>query len=97
MRDSAETETKTMVKHEVKTDQKNGMSQQEKLRRERLASLTMNYRSMSNIEKYENQPAYMRRGVNISMDNQEQELSNLSFDKEKGLKENNSFIHDNVD
>ena len=97
VRDSAETETKTMVKHEVKTDQKNGMSQQEKLRRERLASLTMNYRSMSNIEKYENQPAYMRRGVNISMDNQEQELSNLSFDKEKGLKENNSFIHDNVD
>ena len=90
-------ETETVVKHKVKTEQKNEISQQEKLRRERLASLTMNYRSMSNIEKFENQPAYMRRGINISTDNQEQELSNLSFSKNNGISENNTFLHDNVD
>ena len=95
--DCADTQTQTIVKHKVQTDQKNDMSQQERLRRERLASLTMNYRSMSNIEKYENQPAYMRKGVNISMDNQEQELSNLSFNKNGGISENNTFLHDNVD
>ena len=90
-------QTETIVKHKVQTEQKNEISQQERLRRERLASLTMNYRSMSNIEKFENQPAYMRRGINISMDNQEQELSNLSFNKNNGISENNSFLHDNVD
>ena len=95
--DCADTETKTIVKPKVQTGQKNVMSQQERLRRERLASLTMNYRSMSNIEKFENQPAYMRRGINISMDDQEQELSNLSFNKNSGISENNSFLHDNVD
>ena len=95
--DCADTETKTIVKPKVQTGQKNVMSQQERLRRERLTSLTMNYRSMSNIEKFENQPAYMRRGINISMDDQEQELSNLSFNKNSGISENNSFLHDNVD
>ncbi len=90
-------ETETIVKHKVQTEQKNEISKQEKLRRERLTSLTMNFRSMSNIEKFENQPAYMRRGINISMDNQEQELSNLSFNKNNGISENNSFLHDNVD
>ncbi|MBO5848599.1 MAG: cell division protein FtsZ [Bacteroidales bacterium] len=90
-------ETQTAVKHEVKTSQDNEMSQQEKLRRERLSSLTMNYRSMSKIEKYENQPAYMRKGLNMSLDSQDQELSNYSFNKGKGISENNSFLHDNVD
>lgn len=90
-------ETQTIVRHEVQTEQKNDISQQERLRRERLASLTMNYKSMSNIEKYENQPAYMRRGVNISMDNQEQELSKLSFNRDNGISENNLFLHDNID
>ena len=90
-------ETQTAVKHEVKTEQKNEMSPQEKLRRERLSSLNMNYRSMSDIEKYENQPAYMRKGLNMSHDSQDQELSNYSFNKGKGISENNSFLHDNVD
>ncbi|MBR4155930.1 MAG: cell division protein FtsZ [Bacteroidales bacterium] len=94
-RDSSETQT--VVKHDVKTVQKDDLSQQEKLRRERLSSLTMNYRSMSNIEKYENQPAYMRKGLNMSQDSQDQELSNYSFNKGKGISENNSFLHDNVD
>ena len=95
--DCADTETKTIVKPKVQTGQNNVMSQQERLRRDRLASLTMNYKSMSNIEQFENQPAYMRRGINISMDSQEQELSNLSFNKNSGISENNTFLHDNVD
>ena len=87
------TETQTMVKHEVKTERE--LSQQEIVRRQRLASLS-NF-AMSEIEHLENQPAYMRRKTNTTDNNEEQELSNFSFDKRKGISENNSFLHDNVD
>lgn len=86
-------DTQTMVKHEVKKEQKQ-LSQQEIVRRQRLASLT-NF-TMSDIERLENQPAYMRRGTTVKDDN-EQEISNYTFNKGKGISENNSFLHDNVD
>lgn len=89
-------ETQTMVKHETKKDTSD-MSQQEMLRRKRLASLNMNFRTMSNIEQLENQPAYKRMGVNINTNTDNQELSSYSSNIEKGLRENNSYLHDNVD
>lgn len=92
VRDAADTQT--IVKHEVKKDQQSQLSQQEKLRRQRLASL--NNFTMSDIERLESQPAYLRRGMSVSDDN-EQELSTYSFNKGKGINENNSFLHDNVD
>ncbi len=96
VRDSADTQT--MVQHKVKTEpDKSAMSQQEMMRRQRLSSLNMNFRSMSNIEEYENQPAYKRLGINLSNDTEEQQLSAYSSSKDRGLRESNSFLHDNVD
>ena len=95
VKDSADTQT--LVKHKVKTDQdRSDISQQELLRRQRLSSLNMNFRSMAHIEEMENQPAYKRMGLNI-FNNDEQQLSSYSSNKDKGLRENNSFLHDNVD
>lgn len=95
VRDSADTQT--LVRHKVKTEQeKNDMSQQEILRRQRLSSLNMNFRSIAHIEEFENQPAYKRMGLNFAND-EEQQLSSYSSNKEKGLRETNSFLHDNVD
>ncbi len=96
VRDSADTQT--LVKHKVKTEQENAeVSKQEMLRRQRLSSLNMNFRSIAHIEEMENEPAYKRMGVNIFNDNEEQQLSSYSSNKEKGLRESNSFLHDNVD
>ena len=95
VRDSADTQT--LVKHKVKTEQDKAMDQQEMLRRQRLSSLNMNLRSIAKIEELENQPAYKRMGVNIYNNNEEQELSSYSSNKGKGLRESNSFLHDNVD
>lgn len=96
VRDSADTQT--MVQHKVKTEpDKSAMSQQEMMRRQRLSSLNMNFRSMANIEEYENQPAYKRLGINLSNDIEEQQLSAYSSSKDRGLRESNSFLHDNVD
>ncbi len=96
VRDSADTQT--MVQHKVKTEpDKSAMSQQEMMRRQRLSSLNMNFRSMANIEEYENQPAYKRLGINLSNDTEEQQLSTYSSSKDRGLRESNSFLHDNVD
>ncbi len=91
-------DTQTIVEHKVKTEQeRQNVSQEEMLRRQRLSSLNMNFRSMANIEELENQPAYKRMGINISNDSEEQQLSTYSSSKDKGLRESNSFLHDNVD
>lgn len=91
-------DTQTMVKPKVQTERKPELNQQEMMRRQRLASLNMNFRSMENIEQLETQPAYKRMGVNIFDKNEnEQELSTYSSNKDKGLRERNSFLHDNVD
>ena len=95
VKDSADTQT--LVKHKVKTEQeKNETSQHELLRRQRLSSLNMNFRSIQHIEEMENQPAYKRMGINV-FGNDEQQLSSYSSNKERGIRESNSFLHDNVD
>ena len=95
-KDSADTQT--MVKHQVKPKQTNNqLSQQEQLRRQRLASLNMNFRSMDYIQELESEPAYKRKGVNVNTDVSEQELSSYSFNKGKGISENNAYLHNNPD
>ncbi len=97
VKDSAATQVQTVKKHEVKPEQKKqDLSQEEQLRRKRLSSLNMNFRSMACIEELESQPAYMRRGLNITP-KEEQELSSYSSNKKRGISENNSYLHDNVD
>ena len=95
VRDSADTQVQTMKRHEVKTETRE-LSQEEQLRRKRLSSLNMNFRSMSYIEELESQPAYKRKGLNLTS-NEEQELSTYSSNKNRGISENNSYLHDNVD
>lgn len=96
VRDSADTQT--LVRHKVKPQQANNtISQEELLRRQRLASLNMNFRSMKHIEEMENEPAYKRMGVNVFGNKEEQQLSSYSSNKEKGIRESNSYLHDNVD
>ncbi len=96
VKDSSNTQIITECK--IKTEQETEKtSQHEMLRRQRLSSLNMNFRSMTNIEELENQPAYKRMGINISSNNDEQELSTYSSNKDRGLRESNSFLHDNVD
>ena len=96
VKDSADTQT--LVRHKVKPQQANNtISQEELLRRQRLASLNMNFRSMKHIEEMENEPAYKRMGVNVFGSKEEQQLSSYSSNKEKGIRESNSYLHDNVD
>lgn len=97
VRDSADTQVQTVKVHEVETERRNrDLSQDEQLRRRRLASLNMNFRSMECIEELESQPAYKRKGLNLTS-NSEQELSSYSSNKNRGISENNSYLHDNVD
>jgi hypothetical protein len=96
VKDSADTQT--LVRHKVKPQQANNtISQEEMLRRQRLASLNMNFRSMKHIEEMENEPAYKRMGLNVFGNKEEQQLSSYSSNKEKGIRESNSYLHDNVD
>ena len=71
------------------------LDQKEMLRRQRFMSFNTDFKSQSNIENYENIPAYARMGMNLA-DN-DKELSHYSVNKESGLREDNSFLHDNVD
>lgn len=74
------------------------LNQQEILRRQRLSSLNMSLKSLSDIEELENKPAYKRMGIELSVKNSEKEdLSHYSSNKNGGLREDNSFLHDNVD
>ena len=67
----------------------------EELRKQRLRALSMNYRSSHGLETLENQPAYLRRDVDISNQN-DNDLSHYSA-SESGISGQNSFLHDNVD
>lgn len=83
------------VKVETKPVQTKQLDQKEMLRRQRFMSFNMDFKSQSSIENLENVPAYARMGM--SFDNDAEELSNYSVNKETGLREDNSYLHDNVD
>jgi len=67
----------------------------EELRKQRLRALSMNYRTTHGLEALENQPAYLRRDVDISSQS-DNDLSHYSA-SESGISGQNSFLHDNVD
>lgn len=98
IKDNINDETQVAVKPIItaKKEQTEELTQQEIMRRQRLSFLSMGFKSMSNIEEMETQPAYKRMGIKFSEDN-DSDLSSYSSDKEKGLRENNSFLHNNVD
>jgi cell division protein FtsZ len=85
----------TMMKVETKPAQAKQLDQKEILRRQRFMSFNTDPRSLAAIESMENIPAYAR--MEMKFDTETNELSDYSIDKETGLRENNSFLHDNVD
>lgn len=67
----------------------------DRMLRDRLRQLSMLSSNPRGLEKLEEQPAYIRRGVNLSVESEEENYSHYSS-KSNGLS-SNSFLHDNVD
>ncbi|MCD4771923.1 MAG: cell division protein FtsZ [Bacteroidales bacterium] len=69
----------------------------------RLKALSMKLKSPEGILQLENEPAYLRKKVNISKDtSSDSEISRYSLSdsdekKDASIKSNNSYLHDNVD
>ena len=66
----------------------------ELLKKQRLRALSMNFRTARGLEELENQPAYLRRNVDIS--HAEEEMSEYSA-SQNGISGENSYLHKNVD
>ena len=94
-RNMSDNQAVTSQKVETKPSQTKQLDQKELLRRQRFMSFNTDFRNLSNLENYENIPAYARMGVNI--DNDDKEISSYSVNKETGLREENSFLHTKVD
>ena len=67
----------------------------EELKRQRLRALSFNFRTQRGLEELENQPAYMRRDVEIN-NSYDNDLSHYST-SQNGISSQNAFLHDNVD
>jgi cell division protein FtsZ len=69
----------------------------------KLKEMSMHLKKSGSIEELERQPAYMRRNVELTDMSSSQESIQSRFtigmddNRQTGLKENNSFLHDNVD
>ena len=70
----------------------------------KLKDLSIQLKSREDLEKLENEPAYMRRNVELSEPNPSSKslvskfsLSEPDENDSSSLKQNNSFLHDNVD
>lgn len=94
-RNMSDKQTTMAVKIETKPAQQKQLDQKEIMRRQRFMSFNTDFRNLAAIESLENIPAYAR--MEMKLDNEENQLSDYSIDKETGLRENNSFLHDNVD
>ena len=66
----------------------------EQLKKQRLRALSMNFRTARGLEELENQPAYLRRNVEIS--HPDDELSQYAT-SQHGISGENSYLHGNVD
>lgn len=94
-RDMTKNQSVMTMKVETKSAQAKQLDQKEILRRQRFMSFNTDPRSLAAIESMENIPAYARMEMKLESD--DTELSDYSVNKETGLRENNSFLHDNVD
>ena len=68
----------------------------EELKKQRLRALSMNFRTTRGLEELENQPAYLRRNVDITPNNADEGLSQYSTSN-NGISGENSYLHKNVD
>jgi cell division protein FtsZ len=94
-------ETEPFEKPEVKKEQPVEKSETLEERRQRLKNLSVKLNNPEVLNELENQPAYLRKG--IALDDVEHSSEShvskliLSDDEEPEIKDNNSFLHDNVD
>jgi cell division protein FtsZ len=79
-----------------------GMNNDERIRR--LKNLSMKLNNQKNIEELEKEPAYLRRGVDLDSVPHSSEsgfgsytLTKDSSEEKPELRQNNSFLHDQVD
>ena len=93
---------KANVEHKVEDERRKKLMQEATLRRERLRQMSNSkVNTPQNIAELESEPAYMRRGY--SLDNvqhsSEPTISrwSISDDAEPQIKQNNAYLHDNVD
>ena len=68
----------------------------EQLKKQRLRALSLNFRTARGLEELENQPAYLRRNVDLSHTENGEGISHYST-SQSGISSENSFLHDNVD
>ncbi len=68
----------------------------EELKKQRLRALSMNFRTTRGLEELENQPAYLRRNVEITPADADDGMSQYSTSK-NGISGENSYLHKNVD
>ncbi len=70
-------------------------------RRERLKNLSVKLNSPEAVNELENKPAFLRKGIKLEdlPNSSEPNLSRLTIndDNEPELRDNNSFLHDNID
>jgi cell division protein FtsZ len=96
-------EKEPFVKPEAKKEEPKAVEKSESLeeRRQRLKNLSVKLNNPEVLNELENQPAYLRKG--IALDNIEHSSDSkisewtISDDEEPEIKDNNSFLHDNVD
>lgn len=96
-------EKQPFVKPEVEPEVPPVKAQKETLeeRRQRLKNLSIKLNNPEVLNELENKPAYLRKGV--SLDNVDHSSTSnvskwtISDDEEPEIKDNNSFLHDNVD
>ena len=88
---SSEVATMTLEKQVTKT-----YDPKEELKRNRLRSLSLNYKTQKGLEELEKQPAYMRRNTEYEAIETDDEVSRYATSS-KGISTENSFLHDNVD
>lgn len=85
----------------LEVEKKQRLIEREAKRRERLRSHSVKLNNPQTVIELENEPAYIRRGVNLDdvPDSAEYSMSKwtITDDEEPELKEGNSFLHDNVD
>ena len=86
----AEQEVAVIEAKKIKT-----INPKEELKKQRLRALSMNFRTAKGLEELENQPAYLRRNVDINHTD-DNDLSNYSTSK-NGISGENSYLHGNVD
>ncbi|MGN0033023.1 MAG: cell division protein FtsZ [Candidatus Limimorpha sp.] len=86
----------TMTMMDVKQERKKKIDHNEMLRRQRLKSMSTDFKTQIGLENMENIPAYMRQGISVS-DEENEQVSNYSVNVEHGLREKNSYLHYKVD